>query len=49
MLKRFSASLAAVFVATSAFGAGTIPFSLSQPLDNLGKPLAGCQFYTIVA
>jgi hypothetical protein len=50
MLKRLSAALAAVFVlATQSFAAGTIPFSLSQQLDNLGKPLAGCQLYTIVA
>lgn len=50
MIKRLSAALAAVFVlSTAAFAAGTIPFSLSQQLDNFGKPLAGCQFYTIVA
>lgn len=49
MIKRLSAALAAVFVATSAYAAGTIPFSLSQQLDNFGKPLAGCQLYTIVA
>lgn len=48
MIKRLSAALAAVFIATSAYAAGTIPFSLSQQLDNFGA-LAGCQFYTIVA
>jgi hypothetical protein len=50
MLKRFSVAIAALFVLTTqSFAAGTIPFSLSQQLDNFGKPLANCQFYTIVA
>jgi hypothetical protein len=36
-------------VTTTAFAAGTIPFSLSQQFDSLGKPLANCKFYTIQA
>jgi microcystin-dependent protein len=49
MLKRFSLALAGLFLlATSAFGAGTLPgFSLSQQMGKDGKPLAGCtlKFY----
>jgi microcystin-dependent protein len=36
-------------VTASAFASGTIPFSLSQQFDSLGKPLANCYFYTIQA
>ena len=32
-----------------AYGAGTIPFSLSQQLDRYGDPLSGCKLYTIQA
>jgi len=49
MLKRLSVALAALFYCAVAQAAGTIPFSLSQQFDNLGQPLAGCQFYTIQA
>jgi hypothetical protein len=49
MIKRLSVAFAALFVlATSAFGAGTLPgFSLSQQMGKDGKPLAGCilKFY----
>ncbi len=50
MLKRMilPLALAAGLIAPS-YGAGTIPFSLSQQLDSFGKPLAGCKFYTIQA
>lgn len=50
MLKRLTVAVAALFVlATSAFGAGTIPYSLSQQLDEFGKPLSGCKLYTYQA
>lgn len=50
MLKRLYAAFAALFVLTGAAQAsGTIPFSLSQQFDSLGKPLSGCFFYTIQA
>lgn len=49
MLKRLILSLALAGLISPAFGAGTIPFSLSQQLDNAGKPLSGCKFYTIQA
>lgn len=48
MLKKISLVLALSFPAT-AMASGTIPFSLSQQLDALGKPLANCFFYTIQA
>lgn len=49
-LFRFLAPL--LFIAGSipaANAAGTIPFSLSQQFDALGKPLGGCRLYTIAA
>jgi microcystin-dependent protein len=50
MLKRFFLSLALTLgLIAPSFGSGTIPFSLSQQLDNFGQPLAGCLFYTIQA
>lgn len=50
MLKRFTVAVAALFaLAGSAFASGTISLSLSQQLDNLGKPLAGCKLYTYQA
>ena len=50
LIKRLGLAFAGLFAFVQiASGAGTIPFSLSQQLDNFGKPLAGCQFYTIVA
>lgn len=50
MLKRFFLVLVAAGLLSPAFGAGTIPgFSLSQQLDQYGKPLANCFFYTIQA
>lgn len=50
MLKRLLVTLgilAGLFSPVHA--AGTIPFSLSQQFDSLGKPLAGCKLYTIQA
>jgi len=32
-----------------AYGAGTIPFSLSQQFDRYGDPLSGCKLYTFKA
>jgi microcystin-dependent protein len=49
MLKRFTVALAALFLAGPAYASGTIPFSLSQQLDQFGKPLSGCKLYTIQA
>jgi len=51
MLKRLTVAVAAIFVlATSAFGAGTVPgFSLAQQQDSDGTPLVGCLLYTIQA
>lgn len=50
MLKRLLLSLAILTGGLySAHAAGTISFNLSQNLDQYGKPLAGCKFYTIVA
>lgn len=49
MLKRLILALSLVMGLSPAFGAGTIPFSLSQQLDNLGRPLAACKLYTIQA
>jgi microcystin-dependent protein len=50
IFKRLTVAVAALFVlASQAFAAGTIPFSLSQQFDQYGKPLAGCKFYTIQA
>lgn len=51
MFKRLTVAVAALFVlASSAFGAGTIPgFSLAQQLDSNGTPLVGCKLYTIQA
>jgi hypothetical protein len=49
MLKRLFLAGLLSLVSVSAFAAGTIPFSLSQQFDSLGKPLANCFFYTIQA
>lgn len=50
MIKRFTVAVAALFaLAASAFAAGTIPYSLSQQLDEFGNPLAGCKLYLIQA
>lgn len=50
MLKRLGVALAALFSFVQlASAAGTIPFSLSQQFDALGKPLGGCRLYTIAA
>src|SRR6185295_13618315 len=50
MIKRLTVAVAALAVlCVQAFGAGTIPFSLSQQLDEFGKPLAGCKLYLIQA
>jgi hypothetical protein len=50
MIKRLTVAVAALFaLGMQAFGAGTIPYSLSQQLDEFGKPLAGCYLYIIQA
>lgn len=50
MLKRLTIAVAVLFaLATQAFAAGTISFSLSQQLDEFGNPLAGCKLYLIQA
>lgn len=50
MLKRLTVAVAALFaLAAQAFAAGTIQYSLSQQLDEFGKPLAGCKLYLIQA
>lgn len=50
MIKRFTVAIAALFaLAAQAFAAGTIPYSLSQQLDEFGVPLAGCKLYLIQA
>lgn len=49
MLKKLFLALAIAGLLSPAYGAGTIPFSLSQQLDQFGKPLAGCKLYTIQA
>ncbi len=50
MIKRFFLALAfAAGLLSPVYAAGTIPFSLSQQFDSLGKPLAGCLFYSIQA
>lgn len=42
-------ALGALFYCSVVLAAGTIPFSLSQQLDEFGKPLAGCRLYIIQA
>lgn len=50
MLRRFTVAVAALLaLASQVFAAGTIPYSLSQQLDEFGKPLAGCKLYLIQA
>jgi hypothetical protein len=50
MIKRLTVAVAALFaLGASAFAAGTIPYSLSQQLDEFGKPLSGCKLYLIQA
>lgn len=50
MLKRLLISFAILAgLAGNVQAAGTISFSLSQQLDQYGKPLSGCKFYTIQA
>jgi hypothetical protein len=51
MFKRLFLALAlAAGLIAPVHSAGTIPgFSLTQQFDNLGRPLAACQFYTVVA
>jgi microcystin-dependent protein len=50
MLKRLSVAFAALSVLTiQAFGAGTIPYSLSQQFDKFGHVLAGCKLNIIQA
>jgi hypothetical protein len=46
MIRLISVAFAALFsFAGLANAAGTIPYSLSQQLDEFGKPLAGCKLY----
>lgn len=50
MFKRFLVTLGILAgLLSPVYAAGTIPFSLSQQLDQYGKPLAGCLFYSIQA
>lgn len=49
MLKRLILALAVAGLLSPAYGAGTIPYSLSQQLDQYGKPLSGCKLYVIKA
>jgi microcystin-dependent protein len=49
MIKRAILALVLMAAATCAQAAGTIAFSLSQQLDQYGKPLSGCLLYTIQA
>lgn len=51
MMRKFGliSVLWAFFYCPVAFAAGTIPYSLSQQLDEFGKPLAGCHLYLIQA
>lgn len=50
MLKRLSLAFAGLFaLATSALASGTIPLSMTQQFDSLGKPLAGGLLYFIQA
>jgi microcystin-dependent protein len=49
MIKRAILALVLMAAATDAQAAGTVAFSLSQQLDQYGKPLSGCLLYTIQA
>jgi hypothetical protein len=50
MLKRVSLAFAGLFaLATSAWASGTIPLSMTQQFDSLGKPLSGGLLYFIQA
>jgi microcystin-dependent protein len=49
MIKRAILALLLMAAATCAQAAGTVAFSLSQQLDQYGKPLSGCLLYTIQA
>lgn len=50
MFKRLILALATVAgLLSPAFASGTIPYSLSQQLDQYGKPLAGCHLYLFAA
>lgn len=50
MIKRFYLALAILAgLLSPAHSAGTIPWSLSQQFDALGKPLAGCKLYIYAA
>jgi microcystin-dependent protein len=49
MIKRAILALVLMAAATCAQAAGTVAFSLSQQLDQSGKPLSGCLLYTIQA
>jgi hypothetical protein len=49
MLKRLFLSLAFAGLLSPALASGTIPLSMSQQFDTLGKPLSGCKLYIIQA
>jgi hypothetical protein len=49
MIKRFLLALAFAGLISPALASGTIPYSLSQQLDQFGKPLTGCRLYVIKA
>src|SRR6266403_4503101 len=49
-MKRFYAALVVLCVlASPAFAAGTIPLSMTQQFDSLGRPLAGGKLYLVQA
>jgi microcystin-dependent protein len=48
-MKRLFLALAFAGLLSPAFAAGTIPLSMSQQFDTLGKPLSGCKLYIIQA
>jgi hypothetical protein len=49
MLKRFFLAVLFAGLLSPALASGTIPLSMSQQLDTLGKPLSGCKLYIIQA
>jgi microcystin-dependent protein len=48
-MKRLLLALAFAGLFSPAYSAGTIPLSMSQQLNTLGKPLSGCKLYIIQA
>jgi microcystin-dependent protein len=48
-MKRWLLALAFAGLFSPAYSAGTIPLSMSQQFDTLGKPLSNCKLYIIQA